>query len=236
MKTLLTSLSVTVLLASGGGIAQADLLVNGNLNTASIGPQTLATPTGWQVTATRASTGTFMDGCSAEAFANAAIPDPGGAYGLFFKAFQGSVTNAITVNFYQDRPATAGLTYFLTGWAGAGAGYSGLMASSPTKSQFSIQFLDPFNAVLDSTVLDLDQLGVANGNPFNYKEYSLMATAPAGTAKVRVGASMIDGLSNPAGGDQAFVVDAFTLQIPEPSAISLAFLGLAGLMAWRRRK
>jgi hypothetical protein len=151
------------------------------------------------------------------------------------------VSDPLTVSFYQDKAASAGLTYTFTGWAGAEANYSGLIAGGTTKSLFSIDFLNAANSVIGSASLDLAAagLGTANGSPFNYKEYSLTATAPDGTATIRVGASMVDAYSNPLGGGQAFVIDDFALQVPEPSVLALGVLGLAGLMVWwrvRRRK
>ena len=47
-----------------------------------------------------------------------------------------------------------------------------------------------------------------NGQPFQYKFYSLSATAPNGTAMVRARASMLDAMANPQGGGQAFVVES----------------------------
>jgi len=231
MKSILTSCVVLGLLTSG--VAGADLLSNGNLDATSIGPQTLATPTSWSVNAFKRVSGPFTDGCSSEGFANFGTV---GGSGLFFKPFQGSLADALTVNFYQDRPATPGLTYTFSGWAGAEANYSGLIAGSITRSVFSIDFLNGANTVIGSASLDLaaNGLGAVNGNPFGYKEYSLTATAPAGTVAIRAGASMIDAYGNPAGGAQAFVVDAFALQVPEPSVFALIGLGIAGLMVCRR--
>jgi hypothetical protein len=221
----------------GTSVANA-ALVNGNLDLTSVSGQTLATPSSWIASASRAVSGPFSDGLSSETFAN--VLDPGG-FGVFFKPFQGTTTDKITASLYQDNPATPGLTYTLTGWAGAGAGYIGL--TDPTVgSQFHLQFLNAANTVIGDTTLNLvvngqHVLGSPNGgNPFGYFDYTLSATAPAGTTSVRALATMVNAYGNPAGGDQAFVVDAFTLAVPEPSAISLAILGLAGLLKFRSRK
>lgn len=240
MKRHTTLFALMGLLACGSSVATADLLSNGNLDTLSVGPQTLATPTGWGVNSFRTSTGAFSDGASGESFAN--VLDPGGN-GLFFKAFQGqAVTNTITVDFYQNNPATPGVNYTLTGWAGAGAGYIGL--TDPTvKSDFHITFLDGSSNILSTTTLDLVAASpsLGSGAPtspatgFGYHPYSLSAIAPLGTTTIQVGAIMINGYGNPAGGDQAFVVDAFSL-VPEPSVISLIGLSITGLLVLRRRK
>src|SRR5262249_6289980 len=132
-----------------------------------------------------------------------------GDCGVFFKPFNGDlVTNGLaTGTLYQDNPATAGLTYTFTGWAGAEAN------SLASQFVFALEFLDGANAVIQSNVLDLAANGlfVPNGQPFNYKQYSIMAVAPVGTATVRASASFIGGRNNPAGGGQAFLVDDFTL-------------------------
>src|SRR5437016_5674974 len=119
MKRQLTFFVMMGLVTCAGSVAKADILSNGNLDNVAVGPQTLATPVGWSVISTRSVSGPFPDGCSSEMFANVSAP---GGYGLFFKPFQGVPTNTITVSLYQDNAATAGLSYTLTGWAGAGAG------------------------------------------------------------------------------------------------------------------
>ena len=225
------------LLACGSSVARADLLSNGSLDTLSVGPQTLPTPTGWGVNAFRTSTGAFSDGASGEGFAN--VLNPGGN-GLFFKPFQGqAVTNTLTVDFYQNNPASAGINYTLTGWAGAGASYIGLTDAS-VKSQFHLTFLDSSSNILSTATLDLVGAGLGSGAPtppatgFGYHPYSLTAIAPSGTVAVQAGATMINAYNNPLGGDQAFVVDNFIL-VPEPSIIALGGLSTLALI-FRRRK
>jgi hypothetical protein len=222
-----------ILMVSGVARAQ-NLLSNPDLDVTSVSSQVLATPTGWTAVANKTISGPFNDGMSSEGFCN--VQQAGGT-GLFFKPFQGNATTGdkISASLYQDNPGTAGLKYVLTGWAGAGAGYIGL-ADPTVKSEFHIDFLDSSSTVIGGATLDLRLagLGTPNGNPFGYANYMLMATAPAGTALVRSRATMTDAYGNPAGGDQAFVVDAFTLTVPEPATLGLASLG--GLMLLVRRR
>jgi hypothetical protein len=237
MKRQLTLYAITGLLACGSSLAKADLLSNGNLDSVAVGPQTLATPVGWGVNSFRPVTGPFPDGCSSETFANVLAP---GGFGLFFKAFQGVTTNKITVDLYQNNPGTPGVDYTLTGWAGAEANYIGL-TDSTVKSEFHLTFLGSTSNILGSATLDLVAAGLGVGAPtppasgFAYHPFTLSAVAPAGTVTVQAGAIMIDAYNNPLGGGQAFVVDSFTL-VPEPSVISLAVLGMAGVLAFRRRR
>lgn len=210
-------------------------LRNGLLDVTSVSSQTLATPTDWTVNAFRTLFGPFNDGASSEAFANVEAP---GGQGLFFKPFQGTPSDALTVHFFQDNPGTPGLQYTLTGFAGTEANYSGFIPGSTTRSEFALEFLNAASVLIGGTVLDLETvgLGTPNGNPFNYAQYTVRATAPAGTASVRARASMIDGFNNSAGGGQAFVVDAFELTaVPEPTTGLFIGLSLFGFATIRRR-
>ena len=235
MKPLFSLFALTGLLACGGRVANAQLLYNGNLDITNTGPQFLPTPSGWSVNSFTPN-GPFNDGCSSEMFANVLAP---GGFGLFFKPFQGATTNKITVDFYQNVAATAGVSYTLTGWAGAGANYIGL-TDSTVQSLFHITFLGSTSNTLLNVTLDLAAAGLGSGAPtspatgFGYHPFTLSAVAPVGTVSVLVGATMINAYNNPLGGDQAFVVDSFTL-VPEPSAIGLAVLSVS-LLAYRRRR
>lgn len=231
MKRVLAAMVVA--LAAGQSASAQNLLSNPDLDVISVSSQLLATPSNWVAASSRTNTGVFNDGLSSEGFANW---QQGGGQGVFFKPFQGQLSNGnrVTSSISQDVPATPGASYTLSGWAGAGAGYIGLSDGS-VRSEFVLQFLDGSNTVIGSSVINLvaNGLGVPNGNPFGYKQFSVTGIAPGGAVTVRSIAQMVDAYGNPAGGDQAFVVDSFSL-IPAPSAMAL--LGLGGLVATRRRR
>lgn len=217
--------------------AQPELLSNPDLDATSISTQVLPTPTGWDVTATRSISGPFNDGASSEGFCN--VLQPGGS-GLFFKPFQGNATNGtLNVILNQTVAGTPGLPYTLRGWAGAGDGYIGL--TDPTVgSLLRIEFLNAGLGLISTATLDLRAAGLGVGAPdppamgFHYHNFGLTAVAPAGTVFVRAGAEMLRAFANPAGGDQAFVVDSFSLKVPEPG--SLGLLSVSGLTLLARRR
>jgi hypothetical protein len=156
-----------------------------------------------------------------------------GDCGVFFKPFSASgVGEYAGGHLYQDNPATPGLTYTLTGWAGAEAN------ARMEVAQFAIDFLNAAGGPITVTTLDLlPTLFVPNGQPFNYKQYSVSAVAPPGTVFVRARATMGGGTNNPLGGGQAFVVDDFTLtSAPEPTSIGLLAIAVASLALYRFRK
>jgi len=226
----------------GSGVANADLLSNGSLDQTyqqEIVPGFfLPKPAFWINDGFRSIGGPYEDEMSSEPWAGPA-PTPvtiGGAgatdQAVFFKPFSGGGANGpATGHLYQDNPATPGLTYTLTGWAGAEA--NALMANA----LFAVEFLDGGGVEIPASGAELSLLStliIPNGEAFNYKQYSVSATAPVGTVSVRARISMIDATSNPLGGGQAFVVDDFVL-VPEPATFVLFGLGLAGLIAFRKR-
>jgi hypothetical protein len=244
----------------GGSLNNGDLdqVVSTEINPPAPG-FFLPKPTVWQNFGSRTNTGPYEDEPSSENFAGVAptpvttngngLPTPNGCdrgtdCGYFYKGFSGNLTTGdlATGHLYQDVAGSPGKTYSLSGWAGAEANYSGLIPATVTKSQFAIDFDNDqniANGIISSAVLDLAAagLGVPNGQPFNYKKYTVSGVAPAGTLFVRARASMIDGYGNPAGGSQAFVIDDFTLAlIPEPATITISTIALLALLGFTRRR
>jgi hypothetical protein len=209
----------------------------------------LPKPSVWINEGSRTITGPYEDELSSEPWAGPAptpvtadgsgLPSPDGCNGpdcgVFFKAFSGNMANGpATGHLYQDHPAIPGWTYTLTGWAGA---EPNLLL---TDAQIAVEFLDGGGNLIPlsgEVVSLLPTLFDVNGQAFNYKQFTASAVAPAGAAEVRARVSMIDGVPNPRGGGQAFVVDDFTLVgVPEPTSIAMAFLYAIGLIGcWRRK-
>lgn len=242
--------AVGLTLAAAPAIA-GNLLTNGNLDrthAVEIVPGFfLPKPLGWENVGFRSISGPYEDEMSSEPWAgpaptpvttdgNANPPSPEGCGGpdcaVFFKPFSGNAANGLaTGHLYQDVPATPGTLYVLTGWAGAEANFLG-------DAEFAIEFLNAGGGVIGGASYDLVNGPVSlfdpNGQPFNYKQYTVQSVAPDGTVAVRARASMINALANPLGGGQAYVVDDFELT-PEPSTAMALILGGVALVARRRR-
>lgn len=259
MKKVLVLFAALGFVACGASLSQAEVLTNGNLdltyaqvivdNPDPMDDFFLPKPLGWVNEGFRTIAGPYEDEMSSEPWAGPAPtpvttdglanpPHPEGCGGpdcaVFFKPFSGNATDgAATGHLYQDNPATPGVRYVLTGWAGAEA--NALM----TGAEIALEFLDAGNSVIPASgqIVDLlPTLYVDNGEAFDYKKYTAAAVAPANAASVRARASFIGGLGNPAGGGQAFVVDDFSLlAVPEPATFALVGLAVAGLIGIRRR-
>jgi hypothetical protein len=259
MKKLLALLVVLVLFISVTRIANALTIIGGNVKNGNLddtyaqlitGTFYLPKPTIWQNEGTRVITGPYEDEMASEPWAGPpptpvtaggnGLPSPDGCgtnnfdCGVFFKPFSGNAANGpATGRLLQDNPATPGMLYQMTGWAGAEANV--LMADA----QFSIRFLDAGSNDIGGTTLSLlPTLLVPNGEPFNYKSYLLEAIAPAGAVTVRAEVAMIGATPNPLGGGQAFVVDDLTLEsfVPEPSALLLLGIGAISLLGRTKRQ
>ena len=219
MKRLQTAIAVLGFAACGTGIANANILSNGDLDTIAVGPQVNASPVGWQIIATKQVEGSFSDGADSETFCN--VQQPGG-YGLFFKPFQGStnvILDLLDVYFYQDNPGAAGGKYTLSGYAACEPNFCELVNNPYTSDQattiFVVEFLDNGGNVLASNVFDL----IANGMPTTGAASMAQLTtpqytAPAGTITVRAGAYMLNAFGTT--GAQSFFVDAFDLEAVYP--------------------
>ncbi|MDZ4781443.1 MAG: PEP-CTERM sorting domain-containing protein [Planctomycetia bacterium] len=252
MKKQSAVLAIVIALAfAPSPVSAQNLLTNGNLDITQpveiVPAFFLPKPASWVNEGSRSISGPYEDEMSSEPWAGPAptplttdgsgAASPNGCGGLdcavFFKPFSGNTSDGTaTGHLYQDHAATPGVTYTLTGWAGAEPNFLG-------GGKFALDFLNAGGTKISAAELDLVAAGLFtdNGLAFDYKEFSVSAIAPDGTATVRARASMIDALSNPLGGGQAFVIDDFELTaVPEPSTAVLAIAGMVAVVAVSHRR
>ena len=215
---MLGALALCAAAAWGMASANANLLFNANLDDTSLSTQLNPSPTGWTIDASKTISGTFFDGADSETWCN--VLDTGG-YGLFFKPFQGdaSAGDLLTVNFYQDNPATPNTKFTLSFYAAGEANYSGFFkTNSPAPQTVAVvEFLDASGTPIITNQYDLVAAGLPNGGPGSMSSFQYttpQVTAPANTATVRAGCSIINVYNT--GGAQSFFVDAFDLESTAP--------------------
>jgi hypothetical protein len=199
----------------------ANVLFNPTLDSIDFFSQNGKTPVGWTVDAVKAISGVYADGGSSESWCNVLDPD---GYGFFFKPFAGSQPDGdlLTVDLYQDNPATPGTKFTLSGYAAAEGNYSGFFnTNSPApETLFIIYFLDNTGTVISgsSNVFDLISAGLPNTGPGSMASFlytTPQVTAPPNTVTVRAGVSMRNTYGT--SGQQSFFVDAFDLEATAPA-------------------
>jgi hypothetical protein len=188
-----------------------------------------------------------------------------GEWNMWFQPYQGTFYEAEDnyAHLWQDVAGTPGTTYTMKGWAAFEPFFAGARANlnlegssatppddglpSPTKTYFALEFLDSSDNVLSgSKEIELREAGqplTIPGGFLAWQEHTLSAMAPAGTAKVRVRASMLDGVVNPGVDPQSFFVDAFELTatggaasiVPEPASLISLSIVVGAALLWRRR-
>ena len=220
MKTS-TLIAALGLVAWGTGVANANDLINGNLDLIALADQNNPTPVSWTVAGSKTISGVFFDGGDSEPWCN--VVDSGG-YGFFFKPFQGNqpAGDLLTVELYQDNATTPGTKFTLSGYAAGEPNYSGFFATnSPApKTLFIIYFLNNTSAVVGSNAFDLVSAGLPSGGPGSMSSFlytTPQVTAPANTVTVRAGVSMRNVYGTTGG--QSLFVDAFDLtSVPPPGS------------------
>jgi hypothetical protein len=238
-----------VLFAVSVPLRAQNLLVNGNLD--DPGTHEADVATGW--TLTEGPDGP-LGPTNTATFASFANHTPAGAdptqVGLWCRSFEGGLggdePSRVFAHLQQTVPGVPGAAYTMSGWARFETFYAGGVDNlndgatptvpndgppSPTDTFFALEFLDAGSTLLSSVQVELRANGQLNDG--TWREHTLNGVSPAGTALVRVRASMIDGALNPGVNPQSAFVDDFTL-VPEPA--SLGLLSLAGLRLLARRR
>jgi hypothetical protein len=187
-----------------------------------------------------------------------------GTWNMWFQPYAGSFaqTEQNWAHMTQTVAGTAGLTYTMKGWAAFEPYFAGGHVRlnlegtdatnpedgplSPTDAFFAIDFLDSAGALLGSEEIELMAAGQPTTPPdFNlmWKQHTVSAVAPIGTANVRVRVTMLNGVLNPDVDPQSFFVDLFeltasggagALAAPEPSAGVLLAIAVGFLSVTRR--
>lgn len=252
MRKLLCWFAALAVIALGGGMTQAqNLLTNPGLDDPPVHEGTTAT--GWTLITERTVSGPALT-ANFPTFADREAP---AGRGLWYRAFVGTAADAAQATLFQDVPGIPGALYRMSGWAHFERFYPGGVdninagtgppdptddgPASPTDTFFALQFLDGGSNVLAGSIqVELRANGQTNDPDAairDWLQHSLTATAPAGTATVRVLTRMVDGIANPGVNPQSAFVDDFSLSIvPEPASVALVMIGMLGLAGLVRRR
>ncbi len=169
-------------------------------------------------TLTETPMGTNTASVNVEGFAN---HTPGGAAGLWLQAFATQTPEGDAV-LSQTVPAVVGGEYTYSAWSKWETGYSGGVArdgAPDTETTMELAFLDGSAAVIGTPLmLDLRTVQMSDNM---WRQFTLMDTAPAGTASVRISAGATDMFDTtpshfPNGTSQSAFFDDFSLMIGLP--------------------
>jgi len=150
---------------------------------------------------------------STEDFANR--PGSGGALGAWLRAFTGNALQPADATLSQTVVGVEGGEYTFSGWSKWEANYSGGDPSFNTETIMELAFLDAGGAEIGTP--ELLDLSTEQMNDGTWRESALSATAPAGTASVRITGAALGMENNPLGGQQSAFFDDFSLMLASAS-------------------
>lgn len=156
------------------------------------------------------------------AFINFANHTPGGQQGVWIRPFVNTTQfepdlPTVEAKLAQTVAGVAGAQYTFSAWTAWETGYSGGIPNGGSQTLLKMEFLNGSGNLIGSPqILDLFAAGMTNdqdgGNlePDDWRQFSLNATAPAGTANVRVSMEAL-GLFNSFVNPQSAFFDDFSL-------------------------
>lgn len=215
-------------------VCAQNLLLNGDLEIPSI-----EVPS-WTLQEFRTGSSAEVNSVTREGFANQPA-SVAGEYGIWFRPWAAGDTSTEMVNgvVSQVVPGVPNENYTFTGWSKFEQNYAGGVTTldffspldpgqtgtvpSPTNTLLEMAFLDASNSVIGTPVsIDLRTARGPLPNNNTWIQHTLAGAAPAGTANVRISASMLNGVFNTNPSQSAFV-DNFSLKgASAPSTEKLA--------------
>jgi len=200
-----------------------NLLVNGDFNTPSTilsssgGENYAATPTGWT---------TWTYSPNNDVWVNHQQDNTYSYDGSFYMGLGNFGGSGDACGFYQTVPGTAGTTYNLSV-------ESGVQNWWWPEGEMRLFFLDASNDILGQQIENVTTSITGYDQGLPWTQYSVSATAPAGTAQVKVEFAVNYNTSS-GGGGTVFFDDAVLTAVPEPSTCAVLALGGLALMGYRR--